>query len=203
MREPHQRTAVNFAFEPWLAGEPIRSEPAPECLLSMHRVARHVNDHRARDSERTAVFAVAENRASQTARDASGIETWCFRYACGSRRAAPVWTPSVRPKCPRDQSIGEPTSGSTSYLTTYIASTLRISHSESTSAAPSLIGDGRDFSIPPPPVPKVDGLANSGPPMPIRNAFRLVDLGRYGPSTAISDSSARFRRSRRYFPGLK
>lgn len=102
MREPHQRTAVNFAFEPWLAGEPIRSEPAPECLLSMHRVARHVNDHRARDSERTAVFAVAENRASQTARDASGIETWCFRTAIGRRSDEPgdgfVYLVSVAPR---------------------------------------------------------------------------------------------------------
>ena len=47
-------------------------------------------------------------------------------------------------------------------------------------------GDDRDLSCPVPPVHEIDGLANSGSPMPIRNALRLVDVGHDGLCTVDS-----------------
>ena len=147
-----------------------------------------------------------EGTVESCARDRTatpGLEPWRFRDAFGATWGAPIRVPGGGRKYSEEQRIGRTFSGYHSRGGTYIASTIRISHSESTSAAPSWIPDSHDFSIPPPPVQMVDGLANGVPPMPIRNAFRLVDLGYYGPSTALSDSCERFRRSRSLFPGLK
>ena len=53
-------------------------------------------------------------------------------------------------------------------------------------AARSSTGIEHDSFFPPPLVQEIDGLANSGPPMPIGNGFQGVDSGHYGPSTVDS-----------------
>ena len=121
-----------------------------------------------------------EGTVESCARDRTatpGLEPWRFRDAFGAAWGAPIRVPGGGRKHSEEQQVGRTVSAYHSRGGTYIASTIRISHSESTSAAPSWIGDGRDFSFPPPPVQKIDELTNSGPPMPIRNAFRLVDFG--------------------------
>ena len=122
------RMPMHLAPEPprsWLAADPIWLGSALENpdLLSMHRVSRRVNNARNDVSDCVAALLVPQNSASRNARAAPGIETCCFRYACGSRRAASVWTPSVRPKFQRDQSLGGPASKYRSVLATYIANT--------------------------------------------------------------------------------
>ena len=69
------------------------------------------------------------------------------------------------------------------------------------SAAPSSIISGGGSPRRPLPIRTLDWLHACRPPMPIRTTFSVVDWRRYGPSS--DDSSARFRRSRRSFPGLK
>ena len=47
-------------------------------------------------------------------------------------------------------------------------------------------GDDRDLSCPRPSMQEIDGHETSEPQVPIRNAFRSANLGRYGPSIAHS-----------------
>ena len=132
---------MHLAPEPprsWLAADPIWLGSALENpdLLSMHRVSRRVNNARNDVSDCVAALLVPQNSASRNARAAPGIETCCFRYACGSRRAASVWTPSVRPKFQRDQSLGGPASKYRSVLATYIASMPATARATTRSASP-------------------------------------------------------------------
>ena len=125
-----------------------------------------------------------EGTVESCARDRTatpGLEPWRFRDAFGATWGAPIRVPGGGRKHSEEQQVGRTVSAYHSRGGTYIASTIRISHSESTSPAPSSIDDGCGSPSPALPIQEFDWLNPCWPPMPIRTTFRLVDWGTLRP----------------------